>query len=837
MGFYNPGTAPNNYLGTWNASTNSPTLASSVGPSSPGSYYVVSTSGTTNLNGISDWTVGDWVIWSGSVWQKLEGGATTVTVATTNVVGGTANGVLWNNGGVLGGGPITTTSAGVTAIPSGGSLSINGATIGTDALAITGTASVSTSVSSPLFTGPPGNLIFQGTSGSSVFVNALGAGDINMRIAGSNALTISSARAVAMPVSLAIGGATIGSNALAVTGTTTLSSLLTITQATANTGIIASTGYSLTGTDATSMVNLAGTWNTSGTPTLIKANITDTASNASSLLMDLQVGGVSKFGVAKTGGISSAAGASFASSISTSTLQINAAGVLIWATRSQLDSSANGIITLYNNAATDFSRLNFGGNTSSFPAIKRNAAALNFRLADDSADAAITTAAITSSGIHTITQATANTGIIASTGYSLTGTDATSMVNLAGTWNTTGVPTAIKLNITNTASGAGSLLMDLQVGAASKFSVDTVGNTSIAGSASFNTSTGSCSFYGSIALGSARVVAWGSGSIGSTDTGLSRISAGVVGFGNGTAANISGGIQAATLALGGATIGSDALGVAGSVTFGSVPATNKTTITAAGIIAMTQATSSGDVLTVNGSGNGIRVVSGYVQAATIIPNSTGSILFGGGGSRTSISAPADSQLLLQNNAGTDFGRLQFGGTTSSFPAWKRNSTSLEARLADDSAQTRILALDIVLGQHAIIGAGYAYNWNGRSGIYSPSDGVIGLYNNAATDFSRLQFGGTTSSFPAIKRNSVRIEARLADDSAYTDVYAANFVNGTGTGQFGWSGTGVRIRSGTGSPEGAISAPVGSLWLRDDGGANTTLYVKESGTGNTGWVAK
>jgi uncharacterized protein YjbI with pentapeptide repeats len=49
--------------------------------------------------------------------------------------------------------------------------------------------------------------------------------------------------------------------------------------------------------------------------------------------------------------------------------------------------------------------------------------------------------------------------------------------------------------------------------------------------------------------------------------------------------------------------------------------------------------------------------------------------------------------------------------------------------------------------------------------------------------------------------------------------------------------GSRIRSGTGSPEGVVTATVGSMWLRSDGGAGTTLYIKESGTGNTGWVAK
>jgi hypothetical protein len=47
----------------------------------------------------------------------------------------------------------------------------------------------------------------------------------------------------------------------------------------------------------------------------------------------------------------------------------------------------------------------------------------------------------------------------------------------------------------------------------------------------------------------------------------------------------------------------------------------------------------------------------------------------------------------------------------------------------------------------------------------------------------------------------------------------------------------RLRFGTGSPENVVEAPVGTLYCREDGGASTTLYVKESGTGDTGWVAK
>jgi hypothetical protein len=58
------------YQGTWNASTNSPTLTSSVGTN--GYYYIVATAGSTNLNGITDWQIGDWLMYNGTVWQKID---------------------------------------------------------------------------------------------------------------------------------------------------------------------------------------------------------------------------------------------------------------------------------------------------------------------------------------------------------------------------------------------------------------------------------------------------------------------------------------------------------------------------------------------------------------------------------------------------------------------------------------------------------------------------------------------------------------------------------------------------------------------------------------------
>ena len=58
------------FQGSWNASTNTPTLTSSVGTN--GYYYIVSVAGTTNLNGITDWQPNDWAIFNGSVWEKID---------------------------------------------------------------------------------------------------------------------------------------------------------------------------------------------------------------------------------------------------------------------------------------------------------------------------------------------------------------------------------------------------------------------------------------------------------------------------------------------------------------------------------------------------------------------------------------------------------------------------------------------------------------------------------------------------------------------------------------------------------------------------------------------
>lgn len=64
---------------------------------------------------------------------------------------------------------------------------------------------------------------------------------------------------------------------------------------------LAITPPSLTGAAATSSLAIAQTWNTSGTPTALDLNVTDTASNAAALLVNLRVGGASRFSFRKDG--------------------------------------------------------------------------------------------------------------------------------------------------------------------------------------------------------------------------------------------------------------------------------------------------------------------------------------------------------------------------------------------------------------------------------------------------------------------------------------------------------------------------------------------------------
>ncbi len=111
------------YKGTWNASTNTPTLASGTGTT--GEFYIVSVAGTTNLDGITDWQVGDWAIFvevgATDTWQKIDN--------TSAILGsGTANKIAkWTGSNTLATGLISDDGTDVT-IGNSGNLIVEGNT-------------------------------------------------------------------------------------------------------------------------------------------------------------------------------------------------------------------------------------------------------------------------------------------------------------------------------------------------------------------------------------------------------------------------------------------------------------------------------------------------------------------------------------------------------------------------------------------------------------------------------------------------------------------------------------------------------------------------------------
>lgn len=104
------------YQGGWNASTNTPTLTSSTGVN--GYYYIVTTAGSTNLDGITDWQIGDWAIFNGTIWQKID--QTNLVASVNGQVG-----VVVLSAADVGAVPTTRTITAGTGLTGGGDLSAN----------------------------------------------------------------------------------------------------------------------------------------------------------------------------------------------------------------------------------------------------------------------------------------------------------------------------------------------------------------------------------------------------------------------------------------------------------------------------------------------------------------------------------------------------------------------------------------------------------------------------------------------------------------------------------------------------------------------------------------
>lgn len=165
------------YQGTWNASTNTPTLTSSVG--TQGFYYVVSFAGSTNLNGITTWELGDWAIFNGTAWQKVDNtdavvsvngytgivtlSATDVSAVPTSAISGTSGTVpLFGASNTLANSLITQSGSNVTT--TGNSVVTGNLTVDTNTFFVDSTNNrVGIGTTSPL----SGMMHIYGTAGAS----------------------------------------------------------------------------------------------------------------------------------------------------------------------------------------------------------------------------------------------------------------------------------------------------------------------------------------------------------------------------------------------------------------------------------------------------------------------------------------------------------------------------------------------------------------------------------------------------------------------------------------------------------------------------------------------
>lgn len=215
----------------------------------------------------------------------------------------------------------------------------------------------------------------------------------------------------------------------------------------------------------------------------------------------------------------------------------------------------------------------------------------------------------------------------------------------------------------------------------------------------------------------------------------------------------------------------------------------------------------------------IHLQDGVVDANTAITNKYGILI-------ESISGGTDLNYGIWNKSKLwNTGQATFAGGT----VWIGNS--------DWSPSTNVgSALRFTMGgtsgnTHSIIQAVGGGNSILRDVLVNPYGGniILGTTDIDGTPaVGRLTIKGSTSdgsTYIAVGR-----------DSGENNVWSVDTDGNQSSNSYTLNGT-VSWTSGAASPESVVTAPVGSIYSRTDGGANTTLYVKESGTGNTGWVAK
>jgi len=138
---------------------------------------------------------------------------------------------------------------------------------------------------------------------------------------------------------------------------------------------------------------------------------------------------------------------------------------------------------------------------------------------------------------------------------------------------------------------------------------------------------------------------------------------------------------------------------------------------------------------------------------------TGAIFTGGSGTTTF------PHVLIQPSTATASTTWSTSGTAFGVNAHTGVGNLMDLQVDGNQEFTITSVGDLKNLRSVVPASGGWFNFFNRAGFQSGADGVLELINYAGTDFSRLQFGGTTSSFPALKRSSTTLAVRLADDSA------------------------------------------------------------------------
>lgn len=205
-----------------------------------------------------------------------------------------------------------------------------------------------------------------------------------------------------------------------------------------------------------------------------------------------------------------------------------------------------------------------------------------------------------------------------------------------------------------------------------------------------------------------------------------------------------------------------------------------------------QAYASGFIVTTNTAGN---VYSGYWGADKLQVSPSAGISWGGtqgyDGSTLSLFRDAANTLAQRNGTNAQTFRVYNTYTSSTNYElgkleWSSNVFRIGTEKGSGGGTARALELQTDGTTRATIAANGQTTFSGGVRLDSYLDfstlgtikytasSVLKISNTAETDFNRLQFGGTTSSFPALKRNSAVLETKLADDSAYARHAASVF---------------------------------------------------------------